>query len=115
MNPALVWSRIAGCFLTGVLLGPAADALRPLHRRFPRLVQLFLSAGLFTAWLWTGFALCRSDLRLGYYLAMLAGFFLWERLFSRSVVALFAKFWHIAAKPLRVCLKFFRNFEKYLF
>ena len=115
MNPALVWSRITGCFLVGLLLGPLTDALRPFHRRFPWLTQIGISAGFFAGWLYCGFGLCRSDLRLGYYLAILAGFALWEGCFGRSVTALFGKLWHIAAKPLLVSLKIFQNFKKFLF
>ena len=44
MNPGLVSQRLLGCLLCGFLMGPAADALRPLHRRCPVLTQLLLSA-----------------------------------------------------------------------
>ena len=115
MNPELVFSRMTGCFLTGLLLGPGVDVLRPLGRRFPRISQLFISALFFAAWLFTGFALCRSDLRMGYYLSMLAGFGVWEGCFGAAVAAFFGALWHIVAKVLKIGLKFFQLFKKFPF
>ena len=115
MNPALVFSRMAGCFLTGVLLGPGVDVLRPLRRRLPRLSQLLIAGLFFAAWLFSGFALCRSDLRLGYYLSMMAGFGVWERCFGTAVAGFAGGLWHIAAKVLKFFPKIFRLFKKYPF
>lgn len=49
MTPRLVWPRLLGCFLEGVLLGAAADVFRPLHRRFPRLCEFWIGLALLTA------------------------------------------------------------------
>ena len=85
LSPGLVCSRLAACFLAGLLLGPAADLFRPLHRRFPVLSQLLIGAEFFACWLWCGFGLCRAQLHFGYFLDMLAGFFLWERCFGSCI------------------------------
>ena len=42
MTPAVFLPRLLGCFLTGALLGPGMDLLRPIHRRLPRLTELLL-------------------------------------------------------------------------
>ena len=98
MTPAVFLPRLLGCFLTGVLLGPGMDFLRPLHRRIPRLTELMLSLLLLTSWIWTSFGLCRGDLQIGYYLAMLAGFAHWEWLFGAALSSRFGIFWHFGQK-----------------
>ena len=111
LNPGLVWNRLALCFLAGVLLGPAADLFRPLHRRFPVLTQLMIGTEFFLCWLWLGFGLCRGDLRIGYLLGTAAGFFVWEWSFSTCTEAFFGKLWHAAAIPMKFCLKIFHKIE----
>ena len=74
MTPALVWRQLWGCFLTGVLLGPAVDLFRPAHRRFPVMAQLLIALEVSAAWVFVSFGLCRGDLRLGWDLALAAGF-----------------------------------------
>ena len=115
LNPGLVWNRLAGCFLAGVLLGPAADLFRSLHRRLPVLTQLVIGTEFFLCWLWLGFGLCRGDLRIGYLLGTAAGFCFWEWYFGTCTGAFFGKLWHAAAIPLKFCLKFFHKIENSLF
>ena len=76
MNPELVWHRLTGCFLAGVLLGPSADLFRPLHRRLPVMTQLIIGTEFFLCWLYLGFGLCRGDLRMGYFGSAALGFLL---------------------------------------
>ena len=109
MTPGVFLPRLLGCFLCGVLLGPVTDLLRPLHPRLPRLTETVLSAALLAAWLFTSFGLCRGDLQLGYYLAMLGGFGLWEWLFGRAASAFWARLWHFAGIPLGEIRKFFQK------
>lgn len=113
MTPAVFLPRLLGCFLTGALLGPGMDLLRPIHRRLPRLTELLLCGLLLTAWLFASFGLCRGDLQLGYDLAMGLGFALWEWLFGRAVSAFFARLWHFAGIPLREIRKFFQKKRKF--
>ena len=109
MTPEVVWQRLAGCFLEGVLLGAAADVFRPLHRRFPRLCELLIGLELLFAWLHSSFALCQGELRLGFYLALLLGALLWALLFGAVTGALWSSFWHFAVLPLGFLRKFFRK------
>ena len=115
MTPAVFLPRLLGCFLTGALLGPGMDLLRPIHRRLPRLTELLLCVLLLAAWLFTSFGLCRGDLQLGYYLATLGGFFLWEWGFGGATAAFFARLWHFAGIPLREIRKFFQKNANFLF
>ena len=115
MSPGLVWNRLAGCFLAGILLGPAVDLFRPVHRRLPVLTQLLMAAEFFACWLWLGFGLCRGDLRLGYFSSAALGFYLWERCFGTCTAAFFAIFWHAAAIPPKFCLKIFQKISNFLF
>ena len=115
MTPAVFLPRLLGCFLTGALLGPGMDLLRPIHRRLPRLTELLLCGLLLAAWLFASFGLCRGDLQLGYYLAMGLGFALWEWLFGRAVSAFFSRLWHFAGIPLWEIRKFFQKNANFLF
>ena len=115
MTPAVVWRRLLGCFLTGVVLGPTVDLLRPLGRGTPILTRAGICAELFLGWLFAMFGICRGELRLGWYLALLGGFFLWEWLFGASVAAFFGGFWHFAVLPLKIFRKFFHIFRNFLF
>lgn len=115
MSPGLVWHRLLGCILAGMLVGPAACALRPLHRIRPVLTELLTSLAVGVCWLWTSFGLCRGDLRMGYFFGMIAGWLLWEWLFGTAATAVFRRFWHIAAFPLRIFLNFFRKIVNFLF
>ena len=113
MTPGVFLPRLLGCFLCGVLLGPVTDLMRPLHPRLPRLTETVLSAALLAAWLFTSFGLCRGDLQLGYYLATLGGFFLWEWVFGGAAAAFFARLWHFAGIPLGEIRKFFQKKRKF--
>ena len=110
MTPAVVWERLLGCFLCGVLLGPGVDLLRPLSRRFPVLTRVLICGELFACWLFALFGICRAELRLGWYLAMMAGFCIWEQLFGSAAAVLMVWPWflpsllqRIPAKRLQIC------------
>ena len=115
MSPGVVWERLAGCFLAGVLLGPAVDLLRPLHRRLPVLTQILMALDLTVCWLYTSFGLCRGELQMGCYMAVLAGLALWETFFGRAAASFFGLFWQFALFPLKISLKFFRRISNFLF
>ena len=115
MTPVLVFRRLLGCFFCGVLLGPNLDFLRPLHVRLPLFTQLLICLELLTVWLFALFCICRGDLRMGYFLGMIAGTTLWELCFGRVSAALFGRFWHFAVLPLKISRKFFHNFKNFLF
>lgn len=115
MTPQIVGQRLAGCFLEGVLLGAAADVFRPLHRKAPRLCELLIALELLFAWLHSSFAICRGELRIGFYLALLSGAGLWEWQFGAAMTALWAKIWHFAVLPLGIFQKFFRKKVNFLF
>ena len=115
MTPQIVGQRLAGCFLEGVLLGAAADVFRPLHRKAPRLCELLIALELLFAWLHSSFAICRGELRIGFYLALLSGAGLWEWQFGAAMTALWAKIWHFAVLPLGIFQKIFRKKVKFLF
>ena len=111
MTPAVVWERLLGCFLCGVLLGPAVDFLRPLGRKLPILTRVFICLELMLCWLFALFGICRAELRLGWYVAMMAGFALWERLFGTAAAAFFGGFWHFAVLPLKITNLKFSSFQ----
>ena len=115
MSPEVIWRLLLCCFLEGVLLGAAADVFRPLHRRFPRLSEGLISLLLVAAWLHSSFAICRGQLRMGFYLALLAGAGLWELLFGAAVGSFWGDFWHCAVTPFRIIRKFFHKIENFLF
>ena len=115
MTPAVVWERLLGCFLCGVVLGPAVDFLRPLSRKLPMLTRVFICVELSLCWLFALFGICRAELRLGWYLAVMGGFALWERLFGTAAAAFFGSFWHFAVLPLKISRKIFHKFENFLF
>ena len=115
MTPGVVGQRLVGCFLWGVLLGAAADVFKPLHRRLPRLSELLIGLELLFVWLHSSFALCRGELRVGFYLALLLGAGLWEQLFGEVAGALWRNFWHFAVLPGKFLRKFFRKIANFLF
>ena len=71
--PALAFRHFCTACLLGVLLGVYYGFLRPLRPRFTTLSDLLFVLGAGWVWLYLGFAVCRGDLRLGYF----AGLFVW--------------------------------------
>lgn len=102
-------SRALGCFLTGGLLGAAVDPLRPLQRHLPRLIGLLAALEWVAGWAFASFGICRGDLRMGYFFAMLLGFGLWEWGFGPALGVFFDKCWNQLLSPPR---KFLKKIEK---
>ena len=110
-SPAVAAHRLWVSLLLGCALGIYYGFLRPLRRTALR-DALFL-CGLFPAWLWQSFALCRGDLRLGYLAGLLGGIWLWDRFPGRFLRAPFALFWKGMASIWGLFLLPLKNFVKF--
>lgn len=119
ITPGLSWLRFLSAGVLGMLLGPAADFLGPVRKRFPLLVDLLLSGCLVFGWLELTFGICGGDLRMGYLVGAVLGFCVWRKWFRPLLHPLIAGFWGIVAKvlglvtlPMRGILKKIKIFSK---
>lgn len=96
ISPAQVGQRLLLSLAAGAQLGLLYSFLRPIRSR--QLKDLLLLPALVYAWLWVGFAVCRGDLRLGYYAPMAAGAWASAKLASRWLGPFFGGFWGGAAR-----------------
>lgn len=109
-------------FLTGLVLGCALGLiygfLRPARQKKAFWADL-LFGGL-AVWVYAhyGFAVCRGDLRMGYFVAPIASAFLWDRSVGRWLAPIFRKLWQffaIIGRPLEKIFIKGRDFVKFLF
>ena len=98
--PVIAARRFLAGFLAGVFLGIFYDCLRPMRPRHTTLSDfLFLPAAVWT-WMYVMFAVCRADLRLSAFAAMIAGCVAWEGSVSIYLRPVFSGIWKIEAKIL---------------
>jgi len=97
-----------GCLL-GLLLGVIYGFLRPLRPKHTILADSLFLIFLIWAWLYQGFAVCRGDLRLGYYAGFPIGAVVWLNTLGRLLSPIFALFWkgvngffHGLSLPLKI-------------
>ena len=89
MPPALTAARFLSAAGVGLLLGLWYGFLRPLRPRFTALADGAFLLGAFRSWLEVAFRICGGDLRLGYFLGMILGGILWDRLPGRRALQFF--------------------------
>lgn len=106
ISPAQVGQRLLLSLAAGAQLGLVYSFLKPLRSR--QLRDILLLPALVYAWLWVGFAVCRGDLRLGYYAPMAAGAWASARLGSRWLGPVFGGFWGCLARLRGWLREFFR-------
>ena len=118
--PAAV--RFACALLLGAAVGLYYGFLRPLRRAHVHLADLLFFPGLFAAWLYLSFAVCRGDLRLAYTLGLLIGAVLWECTLGRLLRPVFFGFWRLLKTlvglilwPFRKIFQKIGQFAKFLF
>lgn len=114
MIPAQGAMHFAIAFLMGLGLGLFYGFLRPLRPRLTWLADTLFVAGAFYAWLYLGFAICRSDLRMGCVSGLFVGGFVWEMTAGRLLRGVFRAFWTGIFRPVEIFLKKFRIFLKFL-
>ena len=102
--PVIAARRFLAGFLVGFFLGIFYDLLRPLRPRHTTLSDfLFLPAAVW-AWMYVMFGICKADLRLSAFVALVAGCLSWEGTVSRPLRPLFPGIWKIVGKIWRAFL-----------
>lgn len=110
MNPPLLDIQRFGCAcLLGLGLGILYGALHPLRRHHRHIADALFSAGLFYAWLYLSFAVCRGDLRLAYACGLPLGCISEERTLGRLLRPVYSKIWSILAHFLSLIFLFFKK------
>ena len=112
--PELAAQRFGAALIIGMLLGLGYEFLRPLRPRFTALADgVFL---VLAVWLWLihAFAVCRGEFRIAYFGAMLFGGLGWCVLAGRMLRGIFAGFWKIIGKIIRLSLAPVKNIFKKL-
>ena len=103
-----------GCAL-GAALGIYYDFLQPLGGRRRILADLLFLPGAAWIWLELMFRICRGDIRVSAYLALILGMVLWELSFGGFSQRLFARFWRIFIGLINIlllpCKKILKNMK----
>ena len=97
MSPEVAATRLGWSLGLGILCGIAYDFLDTPGRRFRKTCDGIFVLFFFRCWLELSFRICRGDIRLGCYLGMLAGVFLWQWRFGATGKGLFRRFWKMLA------------------
>ena len=93
MTPADSIRHFSVAALMGLGLGLYYGFLRPVRAKHPHWGDLFFLLGLYWAWLWLNFGVCRGDIRLGCNAGLAFGIFLWELTLGRLLRPVFRLFW----------------------
>jgi hypothetical protein len=88
--------RFGWALLLGAALGLYYGFLRPLRRKHVHLADLLFFPGLFVAWMYLSFGVCRGDLRLAYTMGLFAGAILWECTLGKLLRPFFSWVWRFA-------------------
>lgn len=119
--PAVAAERFLAAGALGLFLGLCYSFLRPLRQRHVHWADFFFLPALFWVWLYLGFAICRGDLRLGYYLGTFLGWLAWELTLGKLLRPFFQGIWQILFPilgfPRFLAKKFFEktgHFVKFL-
>ena len=116
--PEVAWNRFLTGLVFGCVLGIVYGFLRPLRRGKAVLPDLLFALATGWVYLYYGFAVCRGDLRIGYWAAPLVGAIAWDRSVGQWLSPLFCGFWRSFARvllPVQVFFKKIWNFIKFLF
>ena len=113
MTPQVAAYRLAWSLGLGACMGLVDGVLGPLGRKRRYLVDGLLVLGFWWGWLYLSFAVCRGDIRLGCFWAMLAGMGLWRITAGRLLAPVFERAWKILERIWEITLspgkKFLRN------
>lgn len=97
-EPSVAAYQLGLCCLVGAGVGVAYGFLRPLRYRHRHLADLLFAPVLVYAWLYTGFAICKGDLRLGYTAGLFAGWLVWDCTVGKWTGPVFFGFWRTVGK-----------------
>ena len=116
MSPQLAAHRFACSFLLGAALGVWYGFLRPLRKRHRSFSDLLFLGPLYWAWVYLSFAICRGDIRVGYFFGLLSGVVCWELTAGWCLRPVFSGIWKglsriwekilLPAKKFRILQKF---------
>lgn len=120
-TPGQEFHRLWISCLLGLLLGVVYGFLRPLRPKHTVIADGLFLLFLIWAWLYHGFAVCRGDLRLGYYAGFPIGAVLWCKTLGRLFSPVFILFWkgiggifHGLTFPFKIIYKKIKNFFIFL-
>lgn len=114
MTPALAAGRFLRGLLIGLQVGLLYGFLRPLSHRRRTFSDLLLLWGVFSAWLYFSFAVCRGDMGLGYLASLPLGAILFDITLGRLFRPVWGGFWRAVGAAFRKMKKFFRKITTFL-
>ena len=91
--PVIAARRFAAGIVLGMILGIWHGFLRPVRQRSAVAGDLLFLPGLGWAWIYLMFGICRGDLRVGAFGALLAGCMIWEATAGKLLQPVFEGFW----------------------
>jgi len=116
--PSVAAGRFLAAGALGLFLGLCYSFLRPLRQRHVHLADFLFLPALLWVWLYLSFAVCRGDLRPGYYLGAFAGWLVWELSAGKLLRAVFQGIWRvlfpILGFPPFLVKKFFEKTGQFL-
>ena len=112
-HPATSSRYLLAALAVGALLGLIYGFLRPLRTRCNAPADAIFVLCAAAACLYLGFGVCGGDLRLGLWVGMTLGGFLWESTVGLLLRPVFALFWQgifrIFRFPLAIMKKFYKK------
>ena len=111
-EPVIAAQRFLAGFALGTFLGLWYGFLRPLRPRHTVLSDLLFLISAGWVWLYYMFGICRGDLRLSGFFALLLGCILWEITVGRLLHPVFSGFWHFIIGTVRFILLPLKKFLK---
>lgn len=117
-SPEAALGRLLWAVLYGAYLGLVYDFLRPLRPKFTTLADSIFILCTGSLWLHLSFAICRGDLRMGYWAGLALGFFLCRISAGRLLQPVFSAFWafwgRLFALPIRAARKIFKEIAVFM-
>ena len=118
ISPEAALGRLLWAVLYGACLGLVYDFLRPLRPKLTALADSIFLLCTGALWLHLSFAICRGDLRAGYWAGLALGFFLCRISAGRLLRPVFSAFWtfcrRLFALPTRVVRKIFKEIAVFM-
>jgi hypothetical protein len=116
--PAVAAQRLGISFVMGLVLGVLYGFLRPVRIKHRHLGDLIFVIATAIVWVYQSFAVCRGDLRPGYWAGLAAGCIIWELTAGRLLRPVFSFFWkwfdRIFGFPFRLLRKIFIKIIRFL-
>ena len=82
-TPAIAWNRFLTGLILGCVLGIIYGFFRPVRRGKAIVPDLIFAVFAIWIYLYHSFAICRGDLRMGYFASLILGAIGWEFTFGR--------------------------------